>query len=54
MVGGGQVQIRTFLYRKYERGIKESNHVNDIEHNVKQNNYTGTEVISLIPPLCYI
>ena len=22
---GGQVQIETFLYRKYERGINESN-----------------------------
>ena len=25
-------------------------HVNNIEHNIKQNIYTGLEVISLIPP----
>ena len=42
-----------FLYCKYERGIKNLiflHRVNNTEHNIKQNNYTGLKVISLIPP----
>ena len=42
-----------FLYCKYERGIKNLiflHRVNNTEHNIKQNNYTGLKVISVIPP----
>ena len=54
--GGGEGRFRsgTLLYRKYESGIRELSvffhRVNSIEDNIKQNTYTGMEVISLIFP----
>ena len=56
LVGGWrQVQIGTFLYHRYNGGIKESiqtflHHVNNIEPNFKKNIYTSIEGISLIHP----
>ena len=52
---GGWFKLGPFLYRKYKRGMKKPNvssslhPVNNIEHNIKQNIYTGMEIISLIP-----
>ena len=60
--GGGVVggrapgSIGTFLYRKDGIGIKEPNvssmfllRINNIEYNIKQNIYTGMEIMSLMP-----
>ena len=51
-LGGSRFKSGPFLYCKYERAIKESNlhRFNSTEHNIKQNIYTGMEVISLMPP----
>ena len=44
LVGGGvQFQSGTFW------GLMFLHHVNNIEHNIKQNLYTDMEIISLIP-----
>ena len=50
---GGGSSNKDLLYRKYKRAIKSLiflPRVNNVEHNIKQNIYTGMEVISLIPP----
>ena len=52
-LGGVRFNSGPFLYCKYERGIKSLiflHRVNNTEHNIKQNNYTGLKVISVIPP----
>ena len=41
-IPGARFKSGPFLYRKYERRV-------NIEHNIKQNIYTGMKVISLIP-----
>ena len=49
----GPVQIGTFfciVSTKRFKIVMFLHHVNNIEHNLKQNIYTGMEVISLIPP----
>ena len=40
-----------FLFRKHRLGIQELlHHVNNIEHYIKHNIYTGMGLISIIPP----
>ena len=54
-LGKACLKLGSFLYCKYEGGVKDLmvlHHVNNIEHNLKQNNYTDMEVITLVPPGC--
>ena len=54
-LGEAGLKLGSFMYRKSEGGVKDLmvlHHVNNIEHNLKQNNYTDMEVISLVPPGC--
>ena len=52
-LGGARFKSGPFLYHSDEGDIKSLMflyHVINIEHNLKQNIYTGMEVISLLPP----
>ena len=51
--GRGRFKLGPFLYtsaKAMQKSLMFLHHANNIEHNLKQNIYTGMEVISFLPP----